>query len=198
MKKTLLAGILGGVIAFVWSAVVHMNPLTAPMGLSMLNEKEDAVLGALQENVRQPGLYFFPGRDMTQHLTQAQEDAWTAKFKAGPSGLLLVQPKGGEPMAASQLVVEFLSTVLCALIAAFFLASTVGSFACRVARVASLGLFAWLAISVSQWNWYDFPFPFIALDAMDQVLGWLLAGLLMAKMIKPAEPTARLPDPEAA
>jgi hypothetical protein len=198
MKKVLLAGILGGVIAFVWSAVVHMNPLTGTMGLSMMNEKEDTVMTALKDNVQQPGLYFFPGMDMARHLTKEQEAAWTAKYKAGPSGLLLLQPKGGEPMTTSQLVVEFLSTLLCALIAGFILASTVGSFGRRVAIVMSLGLFAWLAISVSQWNWYAFPLAFVALDAIDQMIGWLLAGLLMAKMIKPANQRARATNPEAA
>lgn len=189
MKRTLLAGILGGLIAFVWSAIIHMLP-TGMMGLSMLHEKEDAVLAALKSNVPQPGLYFFPGVDMSKSMTKEEEAAWTAKFKAGPSGLLLVQPSGGEPMNPRQLIVEFLSTVLCALIAASILASTVGSFMCRATMVATLGLFSWLAISVSQWNWYDYPFSFIALDAIDQIIGWLLAGFLMAKMIKPAQPQA--------
>ena len=78
-----------------------MNPLTGTMGLRMLNDKETAVLAALNENVQQPGLYFFPGMDMSQHMTKEAEAAWTAKYKAGPSGLLLVQPKGGDPMMAS-------------------------------------------------------------------------------------------------
>src|SRR5207244_4498734 len=119
-----------------------------------------------------------------------REDAWTAKYKAGPAGLLLYHPSGGEPMEPKQLVIEFVSTVLCGLIAAFILASTVGSFMCRATMVAMIGLFAWMAISVSQWNWYGFPFSWIALDAIDQVIGWLLAGFLMAKMIKPAQPQA--------
>jgi hypothetical protein len=187
MKKNLLAAILGAVIFFVWSAAVHMNPGTGQMGLSVLNEKEDTVMAALKDNVPSPGLYFYPARDMTGHATKEQQDAWAAKYKAGPSGLLLVQPKGRDPMMMmSQLVIEFLSNLLCAFIAAFILASTVGSFARRVAIVASLGLFSWLAINISQWDWYEFPFAFVALDAISQVIGWLLAGLLMAKMIKPA------------
>jgi hypothetical protein len=76
--------------------------------------------------------------------------------------------------------------VLCGLIAAFMLASTVGTFGSRAMMVALMGLFTWLAISISYWNWYQFPFKFICLDAIDQVIGWLLAGFLMAKMIKPA------------
>ena len=84
-----------------------------------------------------------------------------------------------------QLLVEFLATVLCGCIAASILSATVGSIRCRATMV---GLFTWLAISISQWTWYRFPFSFIALDAIDQVIGWLLAGFLMAKMIKPAQP----------
>lgn len=195
MKKNLLAAILGAVIFFIWSAVVHMNPLTGPMGLSMLNEKEDAVMAALNENVQQPGLYFFPGMDMSKHLTKEEEAAWTAKYKAGPSGLLLVQPKGGDPMMTSQLVVSFVSNLLCALLAAFILASTVGCCARRVAIVASLGLFSWLAISIQQWDWYEFPFTFVMLDAINQVIGWTLAGLLMVKMIKPANQSTQINQP---
>ena len=198
MKKIVLAGILGAIIAFVWSAVVHMNPITAPMGLTMLNAKEDVVMAAVKDHVPQPGLYFFPGMDVSKSYTKEEEAAWTAKYKAGPSGLLLVQPNGGDPMPPSMLIIEFVSTLGCALIAAFILASTVGSFTRRVTMVMLLGLFGWLAISVSQWDWYAFPFAFVALDAIDQVFGWLLAGLLMAKLIKPANQLAQLSQPRTA
>ena len=194
MKKILLSGILGGVVAFIWSAIVHMNPVTGHLGLSVMNEKgEDAVMAALKSDVSQPGLYFFPGCDMSKAMTKEQEAAWIAKCKAGPVGFLLYDPNGRDPMdMTQQLVVEFLATMLCGLIAASVLSATVGSVRCRATMVAMMGLFTWLAISISQWTWYRFPFSFIALDAIDQVIGWLLAGFLMARMIQPAQtqPTA--------
>ena len=196
MKRIVLAGILGGVIAFIWSAIVHMCPLTGHLGLSMINEKDEAaVLAALKGNLQQPGLYFFPGMDMTKEMTKEQRDAWAAKYRAGPAGLLLYHPAGGEPMEPKQLIIEFLSTLLCALIAASILSATVGKLLCRATMVAMMGLFTWLAISVSQWNWYGFPFSFIAVDAIDQVIGWLLAGFLMAKLIKPAQPQPMAANP---
>ena len=143
MKKNILAGFLGAIIAFVWSAVVHMNPLTGMMGLSMLNAKEDVVMAAVKENVAQPGLYYFPGMDRSKSCSKEEEAAWIAKFKAGPSGLLLVAPNIGEPMPPRMLIIEFVSTLGGALIAAFILATTVGSFARRVAVVMMLGLFGW-------------------------------------------------------
>jgi len=188
MKKILLSGILGGLVAFIWSAIAHMNPVTGMLGWSMMSEKdEDAVIAALKSNLQQPGLYFLPGGDM-MHQTKEQKAAWTAKLKAGPVGLLLYDPNGREPMAPKQLVIEFLATVLCGLIAASILSATVGSLRCRATMVAMMGLFTWLAISISQWNWYAFPFSFITLDTIDQVIGWLLTGFLMARMIKPAQP----------
>lgn len=192
MKKVLIAGILGGIVAFAWSSIVHMLP-TGHMGLSTLNDKEDAVLAALKSNIGQPGLYFYPGMDMTKSPTAEQQAAWEAKYKAGPTGLLLYLPTGSEPMGPKQLLIEFLTTVLCGLIAAYVLASAVGSLLHRAALVCLMGLFTWLAISLSQWNWYKFPFDFILLDGLDQVIGWLLAGLLIAKMIKPAAPATNLP-----
>jgi len=186
MKK-FLAAFLGALIAFVWSAIVHMNPVTGPMGLSMFGAKEDTVLAALKSNVTEPGLYFFPGMDMSKKMTKAEEDAWTAKYKNG-YGLLLFHPAGGAPMEPKQLIVEFVSTLGCACLAACILGSLVGTCGCRASKVAMIGLFGWLAISVSQMNWYGFPFAFIAVDLIDQAIGWFLAGLLMAKMIK--APTA--------
>jgi hypothetical protein len=187
MNRRLLAGFVGALIAFVWSAVVHMTPPVGMMGLSMMNEKEEAVLAGLKGAGLAPGLYFFPGADMSKSRTKAEEEAWTAKFKAGPSGLLLLQPAGGEPMELRQLVVEFLSTLGCALIAATVLATTVGSLTSRALTVALLGLFGWLALIVSAWTWYRYPFSFIAVDLIDQSIGWLLAGFAMAKMIKPLQ-----------
>ncbi|MEO6726176.1 MAG: hypothetical protein ABIP14_12865, partial [Blastocatellia bacterium] len=181
----LLAGILGGLIAFVWSSVVHMLP-TGKMGLSVLNEKEDAVVAALKGSNAEDGLYFFPGMNMSKSMTAEQQAAWDAKYKAGPVGLLLYHPTGGDAMSPKQLLIELLATLLCGLIAAFVLASTVGSISSRAILVGLMGLFTWFAISVSQWNWYKFPLGFIAVDGLDQVIGWLLAGFLMAKMIKPA------------
>jgi hypothetical protein len=183
MRK-FLAAFLGSLIAFVWSAIAHMNPVTGPMGLSMLGAKEDAVVASLKSNVTEPGLYFFPGMDMSKKMSTDEEAAWTAKYKNG-HGLLLFHPTGGEPMEPKQLVVEFVSTLGCACLAACILASLVGSVGGRAMKIGMIGFFGWLAISISQMNWYGFPFPFIALDLIDQAIGWFLAGLLMAKMIKP-------------
>ena len=193
MKRVLLAGILGGVVAFIWSAVVHMLPSTQAMGLSLLNEKEAAVLTSLKANVTQPGLYFFPGINLASKPSESEKNGWVERYRSGPVGLLLYRPVGGEMMEPGQLIVEFVSTLACAFIAAVILTATVGSYLKRVLIVAAMGLFTWLALSISQWNWYGYPFAFITLDLLDQAIGWLLAGLAMAAMIPPHQSVTPIP-----
>jgi hypothetical protein len=53
-----------------------------------------------------------------------------------------------------------------------------------------LGLFAWLAISAPHWNWYRFPAAFTIGAGLDQVIGWLLGGFLIAWLIQRAEKKA--------
>lgn len=50
----------------------------------------------------------------------------------------------------------------------------------RILIAGILGLFAWLAVSVPQWNRYLFPTEITIGAAFDQVIGWLMAGADMA------------------
>ena len=50
--------------------------------------------------------------------------------------------------------------------------------------VTLLGVFGFLTISVPYWNWYGFPADFTAAEAIDQSVGWLLAGLVLAGIIR--------------
>ena len=44
----------------------------------------------------------------------------------------------------------------------------------------ALGLFSWLTLSVPYWNWYRFPLDFTMGSLLEQVRGWMLAGIAMA------------------
>ncbi len=59
--RILLAGILGGIVMFVWTSIAHM---ALPLGEAGINEipNESAVLGAMQSSIGdKTGLYIFPG-----------------------------------------------------------------------------------------------------------------------------------------
>jgi hypothetical protein len=81
---------------------------------------------------------------------------------------------------APNLVRHWVSSVCAAAIVAWVLSLGAFGFGRRVLIAAGLGLFAWLAVSVPQWNWYLFPTGFTIGAALDQVIGWLIAGAGMA------------------
>ena len=54
----------------------------------------------------------------------------------------------------------------------------------RVLVVTLMGLFGWVSISVSHWNWYGFPGSFAIAEGIDQVVGAFLAGLVLAAIVK--------------
>jgi hypothetical protein len=185
MKRILLAGLLAGILIFVWSAVAHMFLGIGMAGTSIL-PNEDAVLADLRTNLPEAGLYFFPGWDMSREPTPEQEAAWMEKHRNGPAGLLVYKPRGGEAMPPSVFINELISNIVAALLAAFIAAALAGSFLKRALLLSLLGLFAWFSISVSYWIWYAFPLPFIVSEGIDVFVGALLAGFLIAKIVPAA------------
>jgi hypothetical protein len=189
MSKTLVGGIVGGLIVFIWGAISHMVLPLGEAGIQMIPD-EDAVVGVLKTSLPNPGVYIFPGMEMKKDPTEAEQKAWAEKYRTGPTGLLVIRSGGEEAISPKMLATEFVSNVAGALVAAFLLAKIGGSYGARVVAVALLGLFGWLALSISYWNWYGFSTPFIVGEGIDQVLGWTFAGLGLAKIVKPTAATA--------
>ena len=197
--RILIAGIAGGLIMFFWTAFSHMVLQIGDEGLKHL-PNETAVISNLKANVPEPGMYFIPGMDMTKTFTAEEESAWTDKYKAGPNALLIYQPTGTSPMSPGQLGTELLSNILAAVVVALFFTWMVGSFVKRVLLATLVGVVAWLSISISYWNWYRFPGEFITSELIDQVIGWFLAGVVMAFIVRRAvlspEPVAAAEAPD--
>ena len=185
MTRILLAGVLGGIVIFVWGAVSHMVLGTDEWWLRQI-PNEEALMGVMKASLTEPGMYFFPGMDMSHKPSEAEEAAWTERYKVGPTGLLVYHPQGSEPMTPVMLGIELASNIAGALIGAFILAQIAGGFGSRLLVSTMLGFVSWVNISVSYWNWYGFSLTFTAAEALDQTAGWLLAGLVMALIVKPS------------
>jgi hypothetical protein len=123
---------------------------------------------------------------MTRQQTEAERAAWEKKASRGPYGLLLIHASGGGMITPRQLLTELGSNVVAALMAALLLVPTRLGFVGRVGFVTLLGLVGWVSLSISYWNWYGFPTPFIAAEGMTEGIGWLLVGLALAAIVRPA------------
>ncbi|MCI0406087.1 MAG: hypothetical protein L0209_08465 [candidate division Zixibacteria bacterium] len=191
-KKIVLGGIVAGIVVFIWGAVSHMVLGLGEAGIKSL-PNEEAILPVLSANITEPGFYFFPGIDM-RTSSKEQMDVWTEKHRTGPAGIMIYQPIGGEPMPANKFIIELVTNILAALVAAFLLSKAVGNLGGVIGKavfVALFGLFAGLDIDLSHWNWYEFPTTYTLAYMVDHVIAWFLAGLVLAWFFK--KPAASQP-----
>ena len=160
--RILLAGIIGGIVMFIWTSIAHM---ALPLGEAGINEipNESAVLSAMQSNIGdKTGLYIFPGLGVGKNATREEKSEamkqMQQRIAANPSGILMYHPPGRPFAFGKALVIEFSTEVLQAILVIWLLAQTrIGSFAGRVGFVLIAGILAAITTNVSYWNWYGFP-----------------------------------------
>ncbi|MEY2560159.1 MAG: hypothetical protein QOG51_574 [Verrucomicrobiota bacterium] len=185
-KRIILAGVLGAIAMFIWTAIAHM---ALPLGEAGIGEipNDEAVLAALQTSAgNKTGLYILPGMGLGPDATHAQRSAamkdYEAKLAKNPSGLLMYHPAGSRPMVmAKYLTIEFATELLQALLVVALLAQTrLVTFGGRVGFVTVAGILAAITTNVSYWNWWGFPTVYIASYMFIEIVGFFLVGLVAA------------------
>ena len=179
--RVLIAGIIGGVVMFIWGAVAHMMLPIGEMGMKVPTEQASAI-SALGPTTQGAGVYMYPSMPAEDWQDEAKMKAFAESAKGQPYAFVIYQP-GGNPVNASMgpaLGKQFASDTAGALILAWVLSLVAGGLGRRVLVGAAAGLFAWLAVSVPYWNWYMFPGDFTIGALLEQVIGWTLAAAAAA------------------
>jgi len=177
--RVILAAVLGGIVMFAWGAFSHMV-LNIEGDVFKPLPNEAAVSAAMKANISADGVYFMPGIDMNKKPSEEEQAAWAAKYKEGPTAMVVYHATGDDVFTPKQFGVQFASCLGSALIAAIILMLASVGFARGVIITTLIGLAGWVAILIPYWNWYKFPFEFIRIDLIDQIVGWFLAGLVIA------------------
>jgi len=189
MKRVLLAGVLGGIAMFVWSSIAH---IALPLGRTGIKEipNEPAVLSGMQAQLGgSSGLYAFPGMGLGPNPTRQEEEAamqqYEQKLAANPSGILIYHPPGAKALTPGQLITEFLTELAEALLLAWLLAQTaLATLASRMGFVTIAALMAAISTNIPYWNWYGFPTSYTTAYISIQFVGYVLAGLVAAVILK--------------
>jgi hypothetical protein len=179
--RILVAAIFGGIVMFFWGAVAHMALGLGNVGIHQ-PAHEDTVLSSLHEGLgAEPGVYLLPSLDPHQWNDQAAKAAYAQKAAVSPYALVVYQPQGEDMTQMShQLTHQWASDTLASLALAFVMGLAAFSFGKRMLIAAIAPIFAWLSTMVPYWNWYRFPGSFTWAALAEQLIGWLLAGALMA------------------
>jgi hypothetical protein len=190
MTKSLILGtILGGLAAFLWSSISweligwHEKTMVA-----FHNEEE--VSAVIAAHAGEDGTYILPSMPPTAGMTPEQKKdvmaAVVQKMHAGPIMVAAVR-RGGFGSYTRGLIVQLLSLMAAALLLAWLLLQTSGlSYARRVAFLAIVGLAASVIVDLPNWNWWGFSGAYTAVNLADSTVTWLVAGLVIAKVTKPA------------
>jgi hypothetical protein len=187
--KILLAGVLGGIVMFIWTSIAHMF---LPLGEAGIREipNEAAVLDAMKSNIGENrGLYIFPGYGLGRNATRQEKSEAMKhageKYANNPSGILMYHPPGRPLTMGKWLGIEFGTELLESILVVFLLAQTrLVSFGGRVGFVTVAGILAAIATNVSYSNWYGFPCIYTASYMFIQVIGFLCVGLVAALVLR--------------
>jgi hypothetical protein len=179
--RFIIAAIIGGLVMFVWGAAVHMGLPHEMQGIHNL-PAEEVLLPAMRTTITQRGFYMFPPMEI-KNRTPETDAAWEAKLKTGPSGVLVITPGPGEGMSSRQLITEYITNALGALMLAIILVWIRATKPQAAFCGLLLGLFAWISIDASYWNWYGFPTAMLQSSLLEQAVGWMLAGFFMSLVL---------------
>jgi hypothetical protein len=188
--RIFVAGVLGAIAMFAWTAIAHM---ALPLGEAGVENtmNDDDLLSALKSTVKnKDGLYIYPTMGLPPDATHAQQSAamekYPEKLEKNPSGFFIFHPAGSRPMNMGKfLSIEFITELVEALIVVWLLAQTrIVSFGGRIGFVLVAGILAAISTNVSYWNWWGFPSVYTASYMFIQLVGFFLVGLVAAIMFR--------------
>lgn len=193
MKKILIGGLVGGLVFYIWQSFSWMMlPWHMPKNIP----DPEPVVELLQERITEHWVYHFPSfpdemndKSLSKDDKKKVWDAVEARYKKGPRIMQMVYLPGGGPfMYSAQFVFGILINIVMATVAAYLLSLASGKlsgYGQRVIFVALVGLIASLSGPITNWNWWLYPAGFIVAVAVDMIIAWVLAGLVIAKIVKP-------------
>ncbi len=189
MKKVIVAGLAGAVTLFFWSFISHMG-LGWHNSYLLRFDNEDAVEAVLLNECREPGIYALPNPVMEGLSSEEANAAMQAAMKQHETGVSFfgaVGIKSGNPMWKN-LAFQFLGSLCCSLIIALLLCCQgKKTLFQRILFVELVAIFSFVGFLVPSWTWYGFSGTYIVVNFFDTLLGWGLAGAVIALVFKRSE-----------
>ncbi len=189
MKKLLLSAVLGGLAVFGWGSVSWMALPWHERALHGFAD-ETQVAQVVMAKAPASGVYVLPYVPMSENNThpditeRAMRDAQERR-RQGPFIYAAVTREGVATDMARQFGLAIGVNVVVAWLIAMLLAQTQGlDYVRRAVFVATAGVIIGMAGYVPNLIWWHFPLAYTIVDVIDAVIGWSLAGLIIAGLVK--------------
>jgi hypothetical protein len=188
LKSLVLGAVLGGITAFLWSFISwSLLPWHEKQLHSFQNEDELSAM--IASHAPQSGNYLLPTgpsqEGMNADQKKAAEEIRMQKMEKGPLMFAAIREEGFGSFP-KVLLTQLFCQMFAALLLTWMLLQTTGlSYARRVVFLGVAGLASSVIADLPNWNWWAFSGTYTAVNLVDYMLTWLLAGLVIAKVAKP-------------
>jgi hypothetical protein len=171
--RILIAGLIGGVVMFIWATIAHVATPLATAGLKPVPQEASTVATLRAALGDTPGLYFFPYLEGSGSKAMADQKA---KMQLGPTGLLAYQAPGSPALMPQRLVVELLLEIGESILAALVI-SAAPDIGRRIGIAVAIGVIAAVSTNFSYWNWYGFSWSYTLANAFTELMKYVFAGV---------------------
>lgn len=173
MARSLKAGLLGGIVLFIWSSISWMVMSWHMTTIHSFNN-DTAVTQAIQANAPTSGIYLLPSpKNYDESKQSSQPMVFTAVHLEGMSSMT-------KPM-----LISVAGQILSAILVAWMLFKTKGlGYIRRVGFVLVFAFAACITTDVPYWNWFGFDAQYTLVMFADALIGWFFAGLVIAAFAK--------------
>jgi hypothetical protein len=150
----------------------------------------ETVVGALRSSGMKSGTYMYPLMEHTGFKSSdaGAQEKLNAMFREGPLFEVRYHADGVDEMSPVTLVVGYLHFLVSTLLAGLLMRMGIGSlrtYGRRLTFVVGLGAFAAVFAHLSGPIWFSYPWDRALLDVGYDLVGWFLAGLVLARFVRP-------------
>ena|SRR3990167_4565323 len=185
-------GILAGIVLFLWYLFSWMVLPWHSTTLNMFKD-EQAVADVIVANVPQSGIYILPLSQMqggqatqaTQTANQTdQTTATTNQTQTASMPMVFASVyTPGMPSMIGSMSIALVVQIIAAILVGWMLLQTSGlNYFMRLGFVLVFALTAGIITEGSYWNWFAFDSMYTGVMIADLLIGWLFAGLILAKI----------------
>ncbi|NGX51152.1 MAG: hypothetical protein K1060chlam2_01010 [Chlamydiae bacterium] len=182
MKRVILGGSVGAVVAFVW---MMLSWMVLPFYNNTIHhfDNQDAVASTIMQSTPTDGIYVYPHFDGDE---LSCDDA-AKKMAAGPFIYVQVKKSGINPCNLSLYLISLLIGFIGATFLSFILryTSIATNYCRRIMLSLCFGLVVGILAAVPHWNWMGASAIYTLVVVSDYTITYLLVGLSIAGFVKP-------------